>query len=343
MSVTATETKTDGNEGATVAQLHGKATQFGTLKIEKLPDTFADGSSIIDRVKASAAFDTAFPALETWVTSDRAGRDATRLFCEASFLLRTFCRNNVAGIDWAGNTDAYSNLWKDRVTAMQKEAGMSKSEIDRFTAAVRGYNRDNDALRRFMAKWLAANDAAGKLKTNEQPDGTMKPNAALVKAMQGEAKSQVSASTKKPLQGFDAATYVQQGDTVGAKKAAKPRTPTTEAGSTEPPAQFEQLRAAVVKTSKTDDGKTVPTVAPLRTASEVLHLVTSASIALFGNMGDTEEPFPFLGWEGYNREELAAAWMAVGNLANMIGAGIKNPEAVKIDKLKGGYWKPSEQ
>jgi hypothetical protein len=338
--------KPSGNEqgDGNVQQLHGKATQFGTLKIEKLPEQFtSDGSSIVDRAKASAAFDAAFPALETWVKSDRSGRDATRIYCEASFLLRTFCRNNVQAIDWAGNTDAYAALWKDRVVAMQREAGMSKSEIDRFTAAVRGYNRDNDALRRYMAQYLITSDASGKRKATVADDGTMKPNAALVKAMQGEAKGQVSAATKKPLQGFDSATYVQQGDTVGAKKAAKPRTPKAEAGSTEPPAQFEQLRAAVVKTGKTDDGKTVPAIAPIKTASEVLHLVTSASVALFGNMGDTEEAFPFLGWEGYNREELAAAWTAVGNLANMIGAGIKNPEAVKIEKLKAGYWKPSGQ
>lgn len=344
MSEVATESTVSTDNGENVSPLRGKATQFGTVKIEKIDLAGieqVDGSTITDLAAASAAFDAAYPALERWVESDRTGRGATADYCEASFLLRTFCRNNTGGIDWAGKTEAYKVLWKNRLDSMMSVAKMEKSERDRFAAAVRGYNRDNDALRRFMARWLAENDNSGKLKLNEQPDGTFKPNAALVKSMQAQAGAQKSAGPEhKVLQGFEPATYVQVGDTVGQKKAAKPRsTGTAQAGSNEPPAQFEQLRKAVAKTATTEDGKTVPTVAPLKTADEVFHLVTSAAVALFG---DGDGAFPFLSWEGYNREELAARWSAVGKLATAIGAGIKNPENVKRETLAGLYWNPGE-
>lgn len=306
--------------------------QYGTLPILELSPVFtSDNSRITDLKKAAAVFDNAMPNMTTWVEGHRMVRGATAAYCLVSFELRSLCLTGKQAIDWAGNTDAYATLWKNRVTNMQREAGMSESEISAFSDAVRRYSADNGGLKRYIAQWAIEHDAAGKLKAEPTPEGGLKINSALAAEMVKQARGQVT-KTGKTLPGFDPAGFAKTGDVVGLKKAAAAKIP-NESGSTEPPAQFEQLRKAVVKTG--DDKKT-PVVAFATVADELHHLESTAATVLFPVEGKLPTP--------RNREALKAQWQAIADLATAVVNGLAEPE--KFDRardLEDLLWKQGKK
>ena len=328
----------------TPTALPTEATQFGTLAIKDLETDFSsDGSKITDLAAAAKIFDAAFPAVQDWLDATRKVAVSTADFCQVSFQIRTLCRNNENGIDWAGNTAAYSTLFNARVTRMQQVAGMTETEIRKFSDAVRQFSSNNDGLRLFQARYLAAHDPATGAKSDKLKDaivpvatGGVKITAPMAAALKAEAKKQVKQDGTILDKFKDVANYAKAGETVGQKKAAK-KAAKNEDGSSEPSAKFEQVRAEVVKVEKKGD-KITPHLAPLTVGDQVLHLATSAAVQLFGNKPDTA--YPFLSFENLDRPAVTEKWQAIANLATAVANGLNEPEKVDFDSLSSLFWNP---
>lgn len=333
MAATDTTQATGNEQAATpptlavVAEPGSAAAQFGHVRIDTLTDVFAtDGSKVIDPAKASAIFDKALPEMASWVEGHRMVRGATARYCSLSFDLRVLCLTDKQAIDWAGNTAAYATLWKDRVTAMQRAAGLSKVEIDAFGDSVRRYSSDNGGLKRYMAEYYAAKDASGKLKAEPTPEGGLKVNAALAAELTKAARQQVTKSGKQ-LPAFDPTKFVKTGDVVGLKKAAAAKV-VAESGSNEPPAQFEQLRKAVAKVG--DNKKPIYAYAVI--ADEILNLESTAAVVLFPAEGKLPTPPA--------KAALVAKWQNIADLAAAVVAGLTEPEKfVRDEHLTDLLWK----
>jgi hypothetical protein len=334
MSVVATTT-TETAIAAVPEQAKTKATDWGTLPIEQLSAVHdADGSKLADPAKAKTALHAAFTEVASWIEHDRLARGATARYCELSMQMRTLCLTKNNAIDWAGNTETYKTLWNNRTKAMWTEAGLSETEQNRFQAAVRGYNRDNDYTRRFMAQYLLDNDAGGTLargSTRSEDGKTITLGSALTKAMQKAAGTQVNRKGDKALPGFEPATFAEQATTVGLPKAKQDSGSPSGSGaeaSTEPSALWEQLRAEIRKTNGKSGEALRLKLSPAKTASEIHWQLTAAFDSLFG-----EPDKPGLATIA-DSDGLAERYKTIAALANQIAAGLKDRGAVRKDRAK---------
>jgi len=336
MTSVATEPTPSANvaEGV-VVPLPTAETQYGTRRILDLDSRFdEDGSTITDLAAASAVFDRAMPAVLSFAEGLRQSRGATRDFMLASFQLRTFCRTQEGNIDWAGKTTAYKVLWSNRVSSILRLSGMNKSEVDAFNAAIRRYNSDNDALRRFMTDFLAKSDDKLAKSITVLEDGTVKIGGDMATALRKEAGKQKTASGKA-VQGFEQATFAKSGETVGLPKARqKKEEESSDKGSNEPSAKWDQMRAEVVRR----DDKGTLHLATEAVADSLHHLLSDAAVTIVGAPG-AKIKLPARKALA-NGEGWLPIWQQIADLAAAVVKIAEEPEkADKATDLAPYLWK----
>src|SRR5215831_15693896 len=106
---------TKGNEVAA----NPAALQYGGQLITELATrTFDDGSTVANLDKVSAWFTEAEAIVDRWVEGSRMVVGATADIAAVTMDVRQNVKNRNGEIDWAGNTDAYSLAYGDRIDSI---------------------------------------------------------------------------------------------------------------------------------------------------------------------------------------------------------------------------------
>jgi len=142
---------TKGNEVAA----NPAALQYGGQLITELATrTFDDGSTVANLDKVSAWFTEAEAIVDRWVEGSRMVVGATADIAAVTMDVRQNVKNRNGEIDWAGNTDAYSVAYGDRIDSiLRQKHHFTKREVQTFQAAVRKWIEENEYTKVRMAQY----------------------------------------------------------------------------------------------------------------------------------------------------------------------------------------------
>lgn len=279
MTATATETTpTTPAVAAPVVEVLGA--------IKDAPESFPDSSKLADREQAASLFSDFGKEMGKWWNGQKMAAGATRRACEFSLSLRQLILRADGTPDLAGTTDAYRYVYADRITSVYTKAGMSKKDYDRFQAAVRRFNADNNLNQVATALYVVEHRAGFEKYADDVVVGKPIPEPVAAEMRKVAQTQTVTNADGKvvPANGWEPNTFAAAGEVLGLKKAAAGKVERN-ASDNSPGASWSQIRKEIQK--QTDDGK--PHVSPVLLASELHHVTTELVRVLLGE-GDGKLP-----------------------------------------------------
>jgi hypothetical protein len=334
-----TEEETTPEETPEERKARLASTQYGSVAIAELADKESDGSHITDPKAVGEMFAGAIVKIGQWIDAYRTTKGLSQWWVEESHRMRVFFLNSRGAIDFGGESPAYKSAVTDRIWPIFEVAyDGDREEYDAFLNRARVWNSQNDYTRKFMAEYLLAHDATGKLAegtTRDPSTGTITPGNALATALRAEAKKQRDSRGNVPEMFKPEKFAVTSGKALGLPISKRGKTTdqrtgaagTGNASGTTAKAQWEALLHLLAKVN--GEGENASPAESFDVTFDYLHQMGTVSFdVLFGAVG---QPSPLQAVK--NPATLAEKADTLSALFREIANGLRDREKVN-DEVK---------